>query len=437
MRSRALPSFGNLGSTGTKKFNTKGFGSSHITSNATTSRSNNNNKNNRCRRILTLCKRGCQALFAGVFLWALYGMYNALNPPDLGRPLRIAFVGNSMLHLNDCPGLLVKMLEAPENRIRYNVTYDACLVGEQSLASLLWGSVECTFKHSTSLFGRSKKKKFNEEGEEQEDETKITMDDLLLGNPLPEELFQDSKSKKGEGANVVTQTQAPATNYNKWDYVVMVDQDRAPAVLSAYRATIRALNRTSFAAKMYDGGATPVLVQTAAYRNMTGARAAYIGSFDDFHAILTKGYQDYANTLTNYFTKRKQQQAPQPYETSHKTNTLRQRHPSKALISPVGQAFVTVQKDHPKLFEKLYHEDHKHPSPYGTYLQACVLYITLVKREPPPYKLQYWTVYHDNFFGRYRTSDLKGHITKDAVPTLEEGMLLRAAALRTTGLIGP
>ena len=433
MRSRALPSFGNLSSTGTRKFNTKGFGSSNLTS--ATGSSSHNTKNNGRQRILIFCKRGCQTLIACIFIWVLYGMYNALNPPDLGRPLRIAFVGNSMLHLNDCPGLLVKMLEAPENRIRYNVTYDACLVGEQSLASLLWGSVECTFKHSTSLVGRKKKKTFNDEGEQQEDKTKITMDDMLLGN-VPEELFEDNNNKKGKGANLATQSQASTTSYNKWDYVVMVDQDRAPAVLSAHRATMRALNRTSFAEKLYEGGATPIFVQTAAYRNMTGARAAYIGSFDDFHTILTKGYQDYANTLTTYFAKRKQQQAPQPYETSHKTNTLRQRHPNKALISPVGQAFVTVKKEHPKLFEKLYHNDHMHPSPYGTYLQACVLYITLVKREPPPYKLQYWTVYHDTFFGRYRTSDLKGHITKDPVPTLEEGTMLRAAALQTTGLIG-
>ena len=39
-----------------------------------------------------------------------------------------------------------------------------------------------------------------------------------------------------------------------------------------------------------------------------------------------------------------------------------------------------------KLWYKLFDEDEYHPSPYGTWFQACVLYCTILQEPPPTYQ---------------------------------------------------
>jgi hypothetical protein len=46
------------------------------------------------------------------------------------------------------------------------------------------------------------------------------------------------------------------------------------------------------------------------------------------------------------------------------------------VIAPVGEAYRYLHHHNPALWNKLYSWDDFHPSPHGTWLQACVIYCT-------------------------------------------------------------
>lgn len=287
---------------------------------------------------------------------------NQENPPvDDGRiPLKIAFVGNSILFVHDCPGLLAAMLEASGE---YRVTYDACMTGGATLVTLWQDLVGCTPQFSTTRRDGS-----------------MTMD-LLLSEP-------------------------------SWDFVILNDQTRAPAFSYQYRATLRALNRT-YAPRFYEAGATPIFLQTAAYRN-TESIVPQLVSFEAFTDKLAQGYQGYASSMTDYFTAQQQQEISTAV-------TSKKHRPTEGLVAPVGQAYADLKAQNSRLYDKLYIEDDVHPSTFGTWLQACVLYVSLIDKEPPVYNPQFW-----NLAGSTRRRR-----TSYPIPTMEEGTALREAALRT------
>jgi len=49
------------------------------------------------------------------------------------------------------------------------------------------------------------------------------------------------------------------------------------------------------------------------------------------------------------------------------------------LLAPVGEAWQLAQQTHPEI--ELYQGDGRHPAPAGTYLAACVFYLTLFKKD--------------------------------------------------------
>jgi hypothetical protein len=58
-------------------------------------------------------------------------------------------------------------------------------------------------------------------------------------------------------------------------------------------------------------------------------------------------------------------------------NTMNLLQQINIIISPVGWAFNTVMKDRPDI--KLFSNDYNHQSKKGSYLTACVLYVTIFK----------------------------------------------------------
>ncbi len=88
----------------------------------------------------------------------------------------------------------------------------------------------------------------------------------------------------------------------------------------------------------------------------------------------TWGYKDgdpqyctYSPTLCNY-TAMQNQLSKSYYEMVQKTG---------ALLAPVGEAWQVVRQTHPEI--QLYQDD-RHPSTAGTYLAACVFYVTLFNK---------------------------------------------------------
>lgn len=60
--------------------------------------------------------------------------------------------------------------------------------------------------------------------------------------------------------------------------------------------------------------------------------------------------------------------------------TIKVANEAHAMVVPVGLAFAEALKADPKI--KLYRKDHSHPSPEGTYLEACVSFATMYHRSP-------------------------------------------------------
>jgi hypothetical protein len=98
-----------------------------------------------------------------------------------------------------------------------------------------------------------------------------------------------------------------------------------------------------------------------------------------------------------------------------------------ARVAPVGIAYQYIRNQYPKLFNKLYSWDDFHPSPYGTWLQACILYITIfepVLVEPPKYNGNWWK------YSRYIMPPPDGDQYYQVMyPTEEEAELLRQIAI--------
>ena len=285
---------------------------------------------------------------------------DSINAENRTR-ISIAYVGNSILFVNDCRCVLQAMLEeGSDNNEAYIVEYDACLTAGATLVTLWDRMVGCTPQFSTS---------------ERLGGSMLTMEKLL--SPPDGSILTD-------------------TTRSYWDYVILHDQTRAPAFSRRRRASERALN-TTYAPKILRGGAIPILMQTAAYRN-TEQIVPTLGSFESFTKELTYGYQRYADVLNDYFA--------------------RHHHPNiQAVVAPVGQAYADLKVDNVELYDKLYMEDDVHPSPYGTWLQACILYIMITGSEPPPYNPHFWNISPS---GRRRTML--------PVPNTTEANALRKAA---------
>lgn len=59
-------------------------------------------------------------------------------------------------------------------------------------------------------------------------------------------------------------------------------------------------------------------------------------------------------------------------------------------VAPAGRAWMRVREERPDI--RMFHPDGSHPSPAGTYLNACVFYVTLTGRSPIGAPTELWGV---------------------------------------------
>ena len=298
---------------------------------------------------------------------------------DKSKPkqdLKIAFVGNSMLFYNDSPGLLVRMLEESG---KYDVTYEACMDGGAAL-STSWLPDGC---NPTLTIGA--------------DET-MSLQKLFDYYP--------SSSSGGQ--------QQPQPQ-QQWDYVILQDHSRAPTIPQSHEYTMIVL-REKYAPAIWNVGATPILLQTAAYR----LDNPELGTFEEYTQLLHQGYQMYAKVVTETLLSLLGQSSK---KNSKPSSNNKQQASTKALVSPVGDAYALVKQRNEGLWEQLYMADGEHPSALGTWLQVCVLYATMLHEEPPTYDPIFWKTGP----GRSRTAE--------RLPTHKEATELWKIALMATDIM--
>jgi hypothetical protein len=101
------------------------------------------------------------------------------------------------------------------------------------------------------------------------------------------------------------------------------------------------------------GFSTVVFVQTMAYKTPV-KNSDDLGSFDDFANALAKGYDEYVSLVEDFAL----------------------RYPRlRATVAPLGRAYQVIRNEHFDLWSNsMYANDDFHPSPHGTWLEACLLH---------------------------------------------------------------
>ena len=219
------------------------------------------------------------------------------------------------------------------------------------------------------------------------------------------------------GAASVEELLTPRPDRKAWDFVVLNDYTQAPARAETLEETVAVL-REHYAPlflsqqQQRQNGRTvvPVLIQTPAYRVQGIKNSKDLGNFDEMTDRLARGLRTYVETLN---------QAGIP----------------DCRIAPVGEAYRYIHRHNPELWTKLYSHDDFHPSPYGTWLQACVVYCTCFgdsddnapcpRAAPPIYNPLWWEK------SRYMQPPDEKPLP---LPTPDEAMELRHVACLVCGV---
>lgn len=246
--------------------------------------------------------------------------------------IAIAFLGNSMLYFNDCPRLVQQMIEETIAVVKQ----DTCLRGGATLTSL-WEK------------GNGMSRKFATE--QALIETSRTFDELN-STAVPRPVYD-------VGAATVQELLRAEPS---WDFVILNDYTQGPARPESRAATQKIL-REKYAPLLQDS--IPVIVQTPAYRIEGIKDTADLGDFEAFTDHLAHGVRSFVDTLQHAGI-------------------------DDCRIAPVGEAYRYLHRNNLDLWKKLYSWDDFHPSPYGTWLQACVIFCTCFGRLPPIYNALWW-----------------------------------------------
>lgn len=325
-----------------------------------------------------------------------YDDHSTLPP----REMAIAFGGNSMLYFNDCPRLVQQMLEATSSTSaaagtttstgssrgrRIVVHQDSCLRGGATLTSLWKHGNGMATKFATppaivslpagKVMSHYQKQclipKCNDNKEQGDD------DDNANDEADDEESGCKSLVYYNIGSPTIPQM---IKSHSVWDAVILNDYTQGPARPQSRAESIHTL-QTKYTPLLVPSARLVILIQTPAYRARNLKGSDDLGNFESFSDLLASGVHAYAETLrgNDYFGS-----------------------DSKVRVAPVGEAYRYLYRHNRELWNALYSWDDFHPSPHGTWLQACVIYLVLLNsaatdkndsdtpKLPPMYNASWW-----------------------------------------------
>ena len=364
----------------------------------------------------TTCDRATRAVFARAlvllvaasFISALLyfgGQETRLMKNGHLDVVHIAHMGNSFQFVNDLPRVLETMGQG-------RIYQDSVLHGSLTFVSLL--------RRGNGMYKRWKTNAAYNETTGFYDYGACSMNQLLLG--YDEKLYDFDTYYYDDGKNPCAQDQdylafrdaqqqellqQTARTTPKWDYVVMNDQSVTPTIYQKRLKSADALKKI-YAPVLQQIWATPILIQTWAYDADEADNHATMDVLIDiptFTSLLVEGYELYFKTLS----------AALPSQ-------LQPR------IAPVGLAYLTIWEENYSFWKnKMFAADLFHPSPHGSYLEACVVYITIFGRAPDPPSSQLSV---ESLYNRSRARQISGDV--QLVPTDDEALYLRWIAQRVT-----
>jgi len=312
--------------------------------------------------------------------------------PWNGPPTQIAFIGNSMLYFNDFPRFF-EVFSA--NRIKQN----SCLHGGANIPSLL--------KEGNAMYPQFQTKKAileQKHGHVIYDYGACTVPQLLTGKDdrLDDPGYAVPEEKNSTNLNPCRQDPVYlqyakhkfAKENTTWDFILINDNTQSPARRKTRAHSLQILEMFYVPWLLqYQKSATPVFLWTHAYDAVSSCPSSSSRSSSDntmmgledvanFTSLTLVGYNSYVELLKLYLPKSR-----------------------KPRIAPVGLAFLMVYEERTDIWQKLFHCDHIHASPSGTFLQGCIVYYTLFGEMPDQ---DYVIRRHMDFL--WRTARMMQHI---------------------------
>lgn len=273
--------------------------------------------------------------------------------PTLSSNFNVAFAGNAYFYVNDLP----RVVEAMGNGHIYQ---DSVIHNDVGILELVMTGNGMWEKWATknAMLGGVKFVNDANETSYLYDMGSCTVTQLLTGSDNMLTYQNEAGTYVNDGNNPCFQMEDYREYHQiagtvNWDFVVITDQSELMATQSGRSDALAAFSNT-YEPILEAYNIAPVIVQPHAYFDANNG----VDDLTAFTALIMEGaemYQGYLNKRTS----------------------------GTALIAPVGNAFLVVYEEYPSdLWKNMFLDDGVHPSAYGTYLYALVIYATMTGHMP-------------------------------------------------------
>jgi hypothetical protein len=317
------------------------------------------------KELLTRLGIGAVALATVVGLVLVGRDIIPFTPKDshlLPHTISVAFIGNSMFYFNDFPRFLEELVSDG-----HQLSQDSCLHGGASIPSLLknGNGMNPQFAVPKAVVGEWNGAPIHDFGA-------CTAEQLLFGydvslhDPAYSIFAQDNSTTDRnpclDDINYLkwSEHHYPHHTPAQWDFVMINDNTRNPSRANSRAASLTTLE-TTYVPWFLEIGARPVFLWTQAYsiestpdRNMMG-----LEDVANFTSLTGAGLRAYVDMISKHL----------PVS-------------QKPLIAPVGLGFLTIYEENRTMWDLLFHCDRVHASPYGSFLQGCIVHYTLTGNMP-------------------------------------------------------
>ncbi len=272
------------------------------------------------------------------------------------RNITVAFVGSSLLYVNDIP----RLVEAISGQ---HVVQNSCLHAKGSLLSILETGNGLYFRWRTDKAILEQNLMSNGRLSTIYDLGACTVPQLLFGHDHDLSYANQNGLYYNDGTNPCMKDDmyyryTKRLNATDWNFAVLNEQTEHMAVSNDRSSTLITMVNY-YAPLLKNMSAIPIIVQPYAYwsdrSNMTGW-----SDVTTFTFLIYEGTEEYAVALKDQLPS---SQTPR--------------------VAPVGLAFLVVYEENHDLWEQLFSSDGIQASLFGSYVIGLSLYATMYGQMPP------------------------------------------------------